>query len=349
KWWRGRNTGAARFAVMPDVLDHLPVRPGAEPMEARAEPALPDGADWAFEPKFDGFRCLAFREGASVALRAKSGKPLERYFPEVAARLAALPLPHFVLDGELVIEPGAFAALQMRLHPAESRVRRLARETPATYVLFDLLVSPAGLDLSAEPLGRRRGELERLYEGLPDRAGLRLSPMTFDRTEAEGWLSQAGAGPCDGVVAKRLSLPYRFGERAMVKVKRRRTADCVVGGFRYLKDRPEVGSLLLGLYDDAGRLDHVGFTSQIAEAERADLTRRLQGLAGPPGFTGAAPGGPSRWNSGKSAEWVPLKPALVVEVAFDQTSGRRLRHGARLLRWRPDKAPSQCRMDQLAA
>jgi ATP-dependent DNA ligase len=330
-----------------DLLSHLPVKPGVHPMEAKSEAELPTGAGWQYEPKFDGFRCLAFREGAAVALQAKSGKPLGRYFPEVEARLAALPCERFVLDGELVIEGQGFDALQMRLHPAQSRVRRLAAETPATYVLFDLLVSPAGLDLSAEPLERRRGELERLFESLPDTPGLRLSPITFDRDEALGWLAQAGAGACDGVVAKRRDQPYRFGERAMIKVKRRRTADCVVGGYRYLAGKRQVGSLLLGLYDDAGRLNHVGFTSQISAAERPALTRQLEALEGAPGFTGAAPGGPSRWATDKSAEWVPLRPELVVEVAFDQVTGDRMRHGASLVRWRPDKAPGQCRMDQL--
>jgi ATP-dependent DNA ligase len=253
-----------------------------------------------------------------------------------------------VLDGELVIEGAGFEALQMRLHPAQSRIRKLAAETAASLVAFDLLVSPAGTDLSGEPLVRRRNELERFFGALGDPPGLRLAPITDDRTEAERWLASSGSGACDGVVAKRRDAPYRFGERAMVKVKRRRTADCVVGGFRYLKDSRLAGSLLLGLYDDAGRLNHVGFTSQIAAADRPSLTRRLEAIAGPPGFTGAAPGGPSRWASDRSAEWTPLKPELVVEVAFDQVTGARFRHGASFVRWRPDKAPSQCHMEQLA-
>ena len=329
------------------ALSHLPVKPGVRPMEAKLEADLPQGPGWQYEPKFDGFRCLAFRDGDAVVLQAKSGKPLGRFFPEVVQRLAALPSPRFVLDGELVIEPSGFEALQMRLHPAESRVRRLAAETPATYVLFDLLFAQAGQDLSGEPLERRRGELERFIAALPDASGLELAPITSDRAEALRWLAKSGAGARDGVVAKRRDAPYRFGERAMVKVKRRRTADCVVGGFRYLAGKREVGSLLLGLYDDAGGLNHVGFTSQIGAAERPALTRRLEALAGGPGFTGAAPGGPSRWATEKSAEWSPARPELVVEVAFDQVTGDRMRHGASFVRWRPDKSPEQCRMEQL--
>jgi ATP-dependent DNA ligase len=331
-----------------DPLSQLPVAPGAQPMEAKSKPALPVGDDWRYEPKFDGFRCLAFRAGAAVALYAKSGKPLGRYFPEVCARLAALPCPRFVLDGELVIEGAGFEALQMRLHPAQSRIRKLAAEIPASMVAFDLLVSPTGVDFSGEPLERRRSELERFFGALGDPSGLRLAPITDDRAVAARWLARAGSGAWDGVVAKRRDSPYRFGERAMVKVKRRRTADCVVGGFRYLKDSRQMGSLLLGLYDDAGRLSHVGFTSQIVAADRPALTRKLEALAAPPGFTGAAPGGPSRWASDRSAAWTPLKPELVVEVAFDQVTGQRFRHGASFVRWRPDKAPSQCRMEQLA-
>jgi len=333
-------------ASTPSLAD-LPVPPGTEPMEAKSAAELPRGPGWRYEPKFDGFRCLAHRVGPAVELIAKSGKPLTRFFPEVAGRLAALPASAFVLDGELVIEGVGFDALQMRLHPAESRIRRLAAETPATFIVFDLLVGAAGEDLTQAPLDARRAALERFLAVLPDRGGLGLAPQTSDPAEAEHWLAEAGAGGCDGVVAKRGDGAYRFGERAMVKVKRVRTADCVVGGFRYLKDRPEVGSLLLGLYDADGRLNHVGFTSQIAERERGALTGRLEALAGPPGFTGAAPGGPSRWASERSAAWTPLKPELVVEVGFDQVTTGHMRHGARFVRWRPEKAPAQCRMEQL--
>jgi len=317
-------------------------------MEARAAAELPRGAGWQFEPKFDGFRALAWRCGGEAALIGKSGKPLGRYFPEVLAHLAALPAQVFLVDGELIIERGGFAALQQRLHPAQSRIRRLAAETPATLVLFDMLVSPTGLDLAAESLERRRAALESFFDRLPDASGLQLAPITLDLRTAQRWLRRSGSNGRDGVMAKRRDGPYRAGERAMVKVKRVRTADCVVGGFRYLDQKREAGSLLLGLYDEAGRLNHVGFTSTISGAERTTLTRRLEALAGPPGFTGAAPGGRSRWATDRSAEWTPIRPVLVVEVAFDQVTADRFRHGTRLVRWRLDKAPEQCRMDQLA-
>lgn len=318
-------------------------------MEAKLTDDLPIGPGWRFEPKWDGFRCLAFRSGAAVELRAKSGKPLGRYFPDMVATLSALPVEQFVLDGELTIPVDgelSFDALQMRLHPAESRVRKLAAEAPANLVLFDCLADARGRSLVEAPLSERRAALEALFArfGKPER--LRLSPGTEDPDEARAWLAQTGAA-LDGVVAKRLDGPYLSGERAMLKIKRMRTADCVVGGFRYEHDSRQVGSLLLGLYDDAGKLDHVGFTATITDAERPALTRRLEALAGGSGFTGSAPGGPSRWSNGRSAEWTPLKPELVVEVRYDHVTGERFRHGTKLLRWRPDKAPRQCTLEQL--
>jgi ATP-dependent DNA ligase len=323
---------------------------GIEPMEARLVEALPEDTGWQFEPKWDGFRCLAFRSGDSVALRAKSGKPLARYFPEVAALVAALPGDRFVLDGELAIPLGgtlSFDALQMRLHPAESRVRKLSRETPAIFILFDMLLASGGESLMGAPLIERRAALERFYAGAEEGgAMLRLSPYTRDRAEAERWLERAG-GALDGVIAKRLDGPYLPGERAMLKVKRRRTADCVVGGFRYGTGSRQVGSLLLGLYNEAGKLDHVGFTSTISNAERPALTRRLEALREAPGFTGDAPGGPSRWSTERTGAWEPLRPELVVEVRYDHVTGDRFRHGTKLLRWRPDKAPRQCTFEQL--
>jgi ATP-dependent DNA ligase len=322
-----------------------------EPMEARLVDELPDGDGWQFEPKWDGFRCLAFRAGDTAELHAKSGKPLARYFPDMVAVLGGLSADCFVLDGELAIPVGdslSFDALQMRLHPAASRVRKLAVETPAILILFDCLVAPGGESLIAAPLTARRAALERFYRSLDRVVGLRLSPATADRAQAERWLAAAG-GALDGVVAKRRDEPYRPGERAMLKVKRLRTADCVVGGFRYAQGRDEVGSLLLGLYDEEGRLDHVGFTSAIHANERAALTRRLEKLVAPPGFTGRAPGGPSRWSNERSGEWQPLKPELVVEVRYDHVTGDRFRHGTALLRWRPDKAPRQCTFAQLTA
>ncbi len=332
-----------------DALRRLPIALDARAMEARSEAELPRGSGWQYEPKFDGFRALAFRADGAAALTAKSGRPLARYFPEVAARLLALGVDDFVLDGELVIEGGGFSALQLRLHPAESRVRRLAAETPAALVLFDLLVAPGGRRLVDEPLSVRRAELERLFAKLAGAEGFRLAPATIELAEAERWLRRSGSGDYDGVVAKRLDGRYLCGERAMVKVKRVRTADCVVAGFRYLKDTKQVGSLLLGLYDDDGRLNHVGFTATISSSERPALTRGLQAMTTDRSFTGAAPGGPSRWSTEKSADWTPVRPELVVEVAFDQVTDARFRHGTRLVRWRPDKAPAQCRMEQLEA
>lgn len=316
-------------------------------MEAQSAEQLPDGDGWWYEPKWDGFRCLVFRDGDAVILQAKSGKPLTRYFPEVVARLAALPERGFALDGELLIQVGegySFEALQMRLHPAESRIKRLAAETPAVLALFDMLQAPNGQDLRPEPLRHRRSALTNFLDrhGGP---GLFLTQGTGDRNEAQAWLD---AGSLEGIVAKCLDEPYAEGERTMVKVKRRRTADCVVGGFRYATGKRVVGSLLLGLYDEAGRLNHVGFTSGLAAVDKAALTHRLETLAGGSGFTGAAPGGPSRWSDERSSQWEPVAPEMVVEVSFDHVSGDRFRHGTRLLRFRPDKAPKQCRMDQIA-
>jgi ATP-dependent DNA ligase len=323
--------------------------PFIEPMEARLVDSLPTDPGWQFEPKWDGFRCLAFRVAEDVALFAKSGKPLGRYFPEVVELVRALLGDRFVIDGELAIPVGdtlSFEALQLRLHPAESRVRKLAAETPATLILFDMLIAPDGESLVAAPLTQRRAALEEFFAAAGEREGLRLSPYTRDLKEAEGWLARAG-GALDGVVAKRLDGPYEAGERAMLKVKRLRTADCVVGGFRYGTNSRLVGSLLLGLYNEAGLLDHVGFTSTIHGSEREALTRKLEALRGGPGFTGNAPGGPSRWATERTGEWEPLRPELVVEVRYDHVSGGRFRHGTKLVRWRLDKAPRQCTFEQI--
>ena len=265
------------------AFDALPISPGLEPMEARLEPDLPQGEGWTYEPKWDGFRCLAFRQGDAVLLQAKSGKPLTRYFPEVAERLRRLDLDRFVVDGELLVAGGegfGFDALQMRLHPAESRIRRLSHETPATLMLFDLLAAPGGQDEAAQPLAIRRVALEAFVAAAADPL-LRLSPHTEAVAEAKAWLAQGGPS-VDGVMAKRLDASYAPGERAMVKVKRIRTADCVVGGFRYGQGTGLVGSLLLGLYRD-GLLHHVGFTSSLSAAERPALTERLETLVEPPG------------------------------------------------------------------
>lgn len=317
-------------------------------MEALLAAELPDGKGWQYEPKWDGFRCIARRDGDKVAMISRSGKPLGRYFPEVLDTLARVKETKFVLDGELIIpleDRLDFEALQMRLHPAESRVRKLAKETPALFMLFDVLqVGVKSFD--DQPLSIRREALEEFFKrNAVD--GLLLSPATADRDVALDWLKRSG-GALDGVIAKRLDQPYRFGERAMVKVKQLRTADCVVGGFRYAAKKREVGSLLLGLYDEEGLLHHVGFTSAIAAKERSALTKELEALINPPGFTGNAPGGPSRWNTERTGQWEPLKSKLVVEVRYDQVTGRRFRHGSALLRWRPDKSPKQCTFEQLA-
>ena len=320
-----------------------------EPMEARLAESLPEGEGWSYEPKWDGFRCLAFKNGSEVDIRAKSGKPLGRYFPEVIAFLAAIDTAQFVIDGELVIDVDgklSFDALQMRLHPAESRIKKLSKETPARLMAFDLLMDSDGQVLLDRPLSERRRALEAFAgtAGLPN--DIKLSPMTVDIAQATKWLSGSG-GDTDGVVCKRMADRYQPGERAMVKVKRIRTADCVVGGFRYESDSKLVGSLLLGLYDEEGKLDHVGFTSGISDSDRPALTAKLEALQQAPGFTGKTPGAPSRWSTARSSEWVPLKPELVVEVKFDQVTGQRFRHGTRIIRWRPDKKPSQCVFDQI--
>jgi len=317
-------------------------------MEALLASELPDGNGWQFEPKWDGFRCLARREDQEISLTSKSGKPLARYFPEVVDMLRQLKSKQFLVDGELIIPIGdalSFEALQLRLHPAESRVRKLAAETPAELMTFDLLELD-GKSLVQLPLSKRRQKLEQFFRRNVT-VGLQLSPMTCDRNTALRWLKRSG-GALDGVIAKRSGLEYRPGERAMIKVKQQRTADCVVGGFRYAEKRHEVGSLLLGLYDDKGLLNHVGFTSAIPSAERPKLTKDLEALIEPPGFTGSAPGGPSRWSSERTGQWKPLRPSVVVEVRYDQVTGRRFRHGTGFLRWRPDKDPKQCTFDQLA-
>jgi ATP-dependent DNA ligase len=330
----------------------LPIRPPYPPMEARPVEEIPSGEGWRYEPKWDGFRCLAFRSGDHVALQSKAGQPLGRYFPEMVDALRALPRRRFVLDGEIVVERGgalSFDDLLLRIHPADTRIARLARETPATLLVFDLLVDTRGEPLIERPLAERRSALERFFAAL-DGERLALSPSATERAVAGRWMRELGPAGLDGVIAKRVGEPYRAGERSgMVKVKRARTADCVVGGFRYAQKGGEVGSLLLGLYDEAGRLDHVGFTSSFSREERRTLKPIVEPLVEPPGFTGSAPGGPSRWTTERSTEWQPLRPALVCEVRYDHFSGGRFRHGTKFLRWRPDKQPRRCTFDQIAA
>jgi ATP-dependent DNA ligase len=417
----------------------LPLEPPYPPAEAKSVKEVPRGAEWLYEPKWDGFRCLAFRNGDEVVLQSKAGQPLTRYFPEIVEALRSLPARRFVLDGEIVVaSPNGydnagnhgvaldFDALLQRIHPAASRIQRLSHETPATYMLFDLLMDERGEPLVDQRLSDRRDRLHNFVErcltrqnapGSPDqgsriapsfaqsgmadcagfaRAGvdvrLKLSPATRDLATAEKWMREGATSGWDGIVAKRLDCEYTSGERTgMVKVKRIRTADCVIGGFRWLREvakksaaetaknsatrgkaaqaksvpiakrKPgrQVGSLLLGLYNDRGELDHVGFSSSFSREDRKKLKSILQPLiAGPPrnsgehqgsgGFTGKAPGGPSRWTrDDRDTEWVPLKPRLVGEFQYDHFSGGRFRHGTKFLRWRPDKKPRQCTMDQL--
>jgi ATP-dependent DNA ligase len=320
------------------------------PMEAATIGEIPVGDDWQYEPKWDGFRCIAFRRGKKIELQSKSGKPLSRYFPDVVAELAKLRANQFVLDGEIVIPIGnrlSFNDLLMRIHPAASRIKKLANETPAMYIVFDLLEDSDG-SLTGIPLEQRRRQLETFAKrefGRSDRVA--LSPSTRDVKVARRWYTSAGKA-LDGIIAKRADFEYRSEDRTgMQKIKRQRTVDCVVGGFRYATSGRLVGSLLLGLYDKDGLLHHVGFTSGIARTDRAALTRKLEKLLAAPGFTGNAPGGPSRWSTERSTDWEPVKPKLVVEVEYDHFTGGRFRHGTKLVRWRPDKAPRQCKMDQV--
>ena len=322
------------------------------PMEARSVDELPAGENWQYEPKWDGFRCLAFRHGDKIFLQSKAGQPLARYFPDVVEAMRGLAAKRFVLDGELVIPVGntlSFDELQLRLHPAASRVQKLAAAHPALFIAFDLLADTDGKSLLEVPLRDRRKRLEDFAKkNLKKKGALRLSPTTTKLTVAKKWLEKVG-GNLDGVMAKQLDAPYASGERtAMVKVKAIRSADCVVGGFRYATGSRLLGSLLLGLYDDDGLLHHVGFTSAFKAEQRRALTKKFEALKKKPGFTGNAPGGPSRWSTERTGEWEPVDPKVVVEVTYDHFTGGRFRHGTKILRWRPDKSPKQCTMDQVA-
>jgi ATP-dependent DNA ligase len=393
------DVGAA--AVPAEALEHafpklnLPIQPPYPPAEAKSVSSLPHESGWLYEPKWDGFRCVAFRQGNEVILQSKAGQPLGRYFPEIVAALLALPARKFVLDGEIVIRSGAgldFDALLQRIHPAASRIHRLSQETPSTYMVFDLLVDGQGRSLAARPLSARRMALQEFAAANIDDqrasrsskkaaaetlkasgARIMLSPSSADFATAEKWMRDGAVSGWDGVVAKRLDCEYMSGDRTgMVKIKRIRTADCVVGGFRWArgknsedkaagsksaslktadsKKRPteEIGSLLLGLYNKKRELDHIGFSSSFTREERKKLKPILEPLMGGEGFSGKAPGGPSRWTrDARDTEWFPLKPKLVGEFQYDHFSGGRFRHGTKFLRWRPDKKPEQCTMEQI--
>ncbi len=318
-------------------------------MEARSVKSLPaDTGDWLYEPKWDGFRCICLRDGEDVYLQSKAGQPLARYFPEIVAAARALAPERFVIDGELVVavdDALDFDQLLERIHPAASRVTKLSREHPATYMVFDLLAL-GDMSLAEDELSVRRPRLEEFAAAFADPM-IRLSTATQSHAMVERWYARVG-GALDGIIAKRLDRPYLFGSReAMQKVKRLRTADCVVGGFRASTDGGAIGSLLLGLYDEDGDLTYVGFTSGFSAAEKASMLPRFAALRTAVSFTKNPPGGPSRWNRGKDTTWTPVSPEVVLEVEFDHVSGGRFRHGTRPLRFRPDKNPTQCTFEQL--
>jgi ATP-dependent DNA ligase len=335
-------------------------------MLSSAADSLPEGEGWQFEPKWDGFRTLVFRDGDEILLQSRDEKPMNRYFPELVAPLAAALPERCVVDGEIVIVGDSgldFEALLLRIHPAESRVKLLAEQTPASFVAWDLLAL-GDEDLREAPLAVRRERLEQVLARA--KAPVHLSPATRDRTLAQDWFRRFEGAGLDGVMAKRLDEPYRAGERTMIKVKHRRTADCVVAGFRWHKNGAGtmVGSLLLGLYDDEGTLHHVGVTAAFTTAVRKQLVADLaplreNALEGHPWRDWAEaqeeaaakgqrlPGATTRWNRGKDLSWEPLRPERVCEVAYDHMQGTRFRHAAQFVRWRPDKRPQDCRYDQL--
>ena len=343
----------------------LPVNPPVAPMLAKATKQLPDGppGEWQFEPKWDGFRCIAFRDGDEVVLGSRNERPLTRYFPELVDPIRDQLPDKIVIDGEIVIATPsglAFDALQLRLHPAESRVRKLAAETPSSFVAFDLLAC-GDTDARGLPLSDRWRLLCEVMGNVEP--PLYVSPATHDRAIAEDWFTRFEGAGLDGVVAKRLDTTYRENERVHLKVKHDRTADCVVAGFRWHKSGGVIGSILLGLFDDGGTLHHVGVVGAFPMKTRQELVAFLEpyrenALDGHPWREWAVaaaheaghtrmPGGASRWNAGKDLSWEPLRPELVVEVAYDQLQGYRFRHAGQFRRWRPDKTPDQCRYDQL--
>ncbi len=346
----------------------FPIEPPIEPMLAKSQPAIPDGDGWTYEPKWDGFRALVFRDGDELYLQSRDLKPLDRYFPELIEPLRAVARPEsrFVLDGEIVIARDGgldFESLLLRIHPAASRVRMLAAETPASFVAFDLLADGDD-DLRAAPLAKRRARLELVLAEAPE--SVLLTPATDSAETAQRWFETFEGAGLDGVVAKRADLQYQPGQRAMIKIKHLRTADCVVAGFRWHKNGPGtmIGSLLLGLWNAQGQLQHVGVTSSFTNEKRRELVGFLEpyrndALTGHPWADWASasaeaeasgqrlPGATSRWNRGKDLSWQPLRPELVCEVAFDHLQGDRFRHASTFKRWRPDRSPQSCRYDQL--
>ncbi|MEX0781793.1 MAG: ATP-dependent DNA ligase [Dehalococcoidia bacterium] len=333
----------------------LPFGPPLEPMLAKLDPSIPDGAKWLYEPKWDGFRAIVYFDGTEAYLQSRDLKPLARYFPELQAALQReLPRP-MVLDGEVVImgEEGIdFEALQLRLHPAASRVRMLAEKTPSAFVAFDMLAD-GDEDLRQAPFAERRRRLETAFAGISPPAY--MTPMTADAALARDWFDRFEGAGFDGVIAKKADSVYQPGVRAMLKIKHLRTVDVVVGGFRWYKDMEgkAVGSLLLGLYGDDGTFHFVGHTSSFDAKAKQALVPKLQPYITEDegeGFgQGRTPGGPSRWNTGKDVSWIRLRPELVIEVTFDYLQGARFRHAATFKRWRTDKPPEACTFDQLEA
>jgi ATP-dependent DNA ligase len=332
-------------------LKQLPLQYPTPVMEAASVAELPTGDGWIYEPKWDGFRCLAWKGDDEVQLQSKAEKPLGRYFPEIEEAIGALKAERCVIDGELVVPDGnqiSFDQLLQRIHPAASRVQRLAKEAPAVYVIFDLLVDEQGNAVHELPLTERRVALEKFFKRYcENEPRLCLSPASPDPAAARKWLKKSG-NALDGIICKRREQPYRGGERdGMSKVKFMKTADCVVGGFRYSSKGKGIGSLLLGLYDSDGLLQHVGHCTVSSRMSAKNLPEALETLKEAPGFTGNAPGGPSRWSQGRDTSWEPVRPELIIEVEFDHVTGGRFRHGTRFLRWRPDKRPDQCTMEQI--
>lgn len=324
----------------------LPLRPDFEPMLAALAEQLPEGEGWLYEPKWDGFRAVVFRDDNVVHIMSRKGQPLQRYFPELVDALTEALPKRCVVDGEIIIvtDHGLdFDALLQRIHPAQSRINKLSKQTPTQFVAFDLLALDDE-DLRSSPLSNRREQLQRV---LHRHSAVHLTPQTADAKLAGQWFTRFEGAGLDGVIAKRRELNYQPGERVMVKVKHLRSTDCVVGGYRVHKTGG-AGSLLLGLYDDKGVLQYVGHTSSFSAKERRKLLEQLEPLSGGESFVGGrAPGGPSRWSQGKDTTWVPMAPKLVCEVTFDYLQGDRFRHAARFMRWRPDKAPEQCTWAQL--
>ncbi|MFN2526070.1 MAG: ATP-dependent DNA ligase [Actinomycetota bacterium] len=342
----------------------LPLNPPLAPMLAKLQEEIPAGDGWLYEPKWDGFRAIVFRDDESITIVSRDGRDLVRYFPELPPVLLEKLPRRCVVDGEIILAgPDGldFDALQQRIHPAQSRVEMLAAKTPTSFIAFDLLAL-AGRNLMESAFQIRRAKLE---EGLGKKAmftkngnkeitGLRgktkilLTPQTADLDEARSWFAEFESVGLDGLIAKRAEGPYVPGKRVMVKIKHQRTADCVVGGYRLSKTGDGIGSLLLGVYDETGILQYIGHTSSFKAAERRELLKQLRRLEGGRSFgAGRAPGGPSRWTGTRDSSWVPIKPELVCEVSFDYLQGDRFRHAATFIRWRTDKKPSECRFDQL--